>query len=291
MMTREDLIRGAGEAEPELMQKTAAIIEALPPHRASQVVAEIAAIADYTKEKLAFGPLAVWGAAAAGSAASGVLNSIAGDLYDAAKRGLSKQRNFNAIMKANPDLKVHPQARREAAFDALHLYAPEMTADPLVGGGLLKNMIEGPAGNEAVVIKDMLMARKNLIEAKDKQWRPGVPIELPSNMDERREQRDIRSDRFQRRSKLVELGLKGRELKGKREEGAEKGREAIRARIERTRTETKVKPLVDLRLNQARANIDAIKMDKGLTSAQKQVRIATQFRMAEKDLAKIRRTP
>jgi hypothetical protein len=201
-MTREDLIRGAGETAPELMQKTASILSALErlaPDRAEEVAAEMAAITDYTYEKVAVGPMGVWMAAAGSAAVSGVFNSMAGDLYDAAKKGLTRQRNFNTIMKANPDLKVHPKDRLQASFNAMHTYAPELTADPLVGGSLLKNMVEGPMGNEAMVIKDMIQSRKNIMDAKDKQFRPGVPIELPTDMDQRRESRDVATDRFRRK--------------------------------------------------------------------------------------------
>ena len=190
-MTREEILRGAGTAAPELMQKTASILaqlEMTAPAVAEEVSGEISATVDYVAEKLAasqgYGPVARWGAATGSVIAAGLLGTVANDLYDVAKRGLTKSRNFKAIMQANPDLKAFPdKARLERSFTALHRFAPELTSDPLVGGSLLKSVAEVP-GNEAVAIKDIINSRKNLLDAKDKAFRmDGPALELQSKED------------------------------------------------------------------------------------------------------------
>jgi hypothetical protein len=108
---------------------------------------------------------------------------MATDLYDTAKRGLNKGRNFRHIMLANPELKKTDKERLHNAYDALHRYAPEFTADPMVGGSLLKSVIDLP-GNEHTVIKDLINARKNLLDSKRSQYQPGkTEIELPDKYD------------------------------------------------------------------------------------------------------------
>jgi hypothetical protein len=289
-MTREDLIRGAGASAPELMQKTAEILSVIEhhnPENAKLVVEEINAIAEYTSEKLAFGPLAMWGAAAAGSAASGVLNSMAGDLYDAAKRGLTRERNLKAIMQANPELKAFDKTRLQACYSAIHRYSPELTADPLIGGSLLKNMAEVP-GNESQVIKDLLTSRKNLLDSKDKQYRPGNPIELPSNLEERRDRRDTASARWDRKMDRTNVLQKKRDYSQKLKSDKENMSEKKRQFSENLKTNTHVRPLVDLRVNQAMTNIGIIKSDKGLSSDEKRLQIRSIVENAKTDLGKIR---
>lgn len=181
MITKEDLIRQAGAVAPELMQKTAAILthlEQRDPDTAAVVAREIGEVAGYTYEKLAsYGAVARWGAMVGGGIASGVLSNMAGDLYATAKRGLSRQSNFNSILKANPDLKQFDKKRLQDSFDAIHRYAPEMTADPLVGGSLLKSVADNP-GNEAVAIKEIITTQKNL---QKNEFRLGPGFELPED--------------------------------------------------------------------------------------------------------------
>jgi hypothetical protein len=191
-MTKTELIRAAGEAAPDLMQKTAAVmadLEATHPVFAKDMAKELDEVAGYIVEKVAsagpvgYSPVARWAAGVGSAVAGGLLIGAANDLYDTAKRGLTKKRNLTNIMKVNPDLKQFDKVRLQQSYDALHRFAPEFTADPMVGGTLLKAVAELP-GNEHTILKDLISSRKTLLEAKDKQFRPStVTIDLPSSFD------------------------------------------------------------------------------------------------------------
>lgn len=181
-MTTEDILLAAGEACPDLMEKVAEAIvhlEETDKQAATELLGEIDAIVNYASVKTASaapstllqsaksGALVVGGMLGAGLAAA-----VATDLYDAAKRGLTKSTNFKRVMEANPDLrKSVDKDRLRQSFDAVHRYAPEMTADPLVGGAILKSVAELP-GNEFTSIKAVIDARKSLQEAKHKGYSP-----------------------------------------------------------------------------------------------------------------------
>lgn len=205
-MTTEDILLAAGEASPDLMEKVAQTIvelEESDKDAAADLLKEIDAIASYAVEKTAgvadiakaIGGVAKAapgvigrGAMAGGSAfarnagkgavivggmiGAGLAAAVATDLYDAAKRGATKSVNLKRIMEANPDLKKSVDKERlRQSFDAVHRYAPEMTADPLVGGAILKSVAELP-GNEFTSIKAIIDARKSLQEAKHKSFSP-----------------------------------------------------------------------------------------------------------------------
>lgn len=168
-MTLEEALKLADETAPELLMKTAgavAALEKIAPGFVPDVYRGFEEVAEYVTEKTA----ANWGglgASVGGAVLGGLGVSIAGDLYDVAKRGLSAGRNFRRIMDANPSLKhdVDP-ARLKPAFDAIHRYAPEMTADPMVGGSLLRAITELPPGSEHSLISNIISARKNLGDAR-----------------------------------------------------------------------------------------------------------------------------
>lgn len=191
-MNRE-ILELAAQAEPELMNKTAQaveLIERMAPEFLDEVVQEFRNISDVTKEKVAAGvgpglkPLmhlhnlgkgAIGVAAIAGTAIGASLGTaIASDLFDAAKRGLTKSRNFKRIMDSNPKLKdeIIDKSRIKPTFDALHRFAPDFMSDPLVGASLLKSVANQPGGNEYQIIEKLIGSRKNLIDIKDKQHRP-----------------------------------------------------------------------------------------------------------------------
>lgn len=184
-------LEAANQAEPELMQKTAqalSLIEKLAPEFLPDVLQEFETIASVTTEKLAAAPSAASsrvfsspvGQAAIGVAASigvGVAASlgsaIAADLFDTAKRGLTKARDLRRIMASNPKLReeVNDPERLKPAFNALHHYAPDLMKDPLVGGSLLKSLANQAPGNEHVLIRDLIGSRKNLVDIRNNQFR------------------------------------------------------------------------------------------------------------------------
>jgi hypothetical protein len=177
MLTKEALVQFAGETSPMLMQKTAAVlaqVERESPEHVSWVARDIDEVAQYTFDKIAaMGAAAKWGLAVGSGIAAGIANDLAGDLYASAKRGFTKTRNFKNIMAANPELKAIDKHRLEQSFDAIHRYAPEMTADPLVGGALLKSVAD-VSGNEAVAIRSIIDTRKNVVNP----FRPGETVQF-----------------------------------------------------------------------------------------------------------------
>lgn len=106
----------------------------------------------------------------AASAALGI--AVATDLYDAAKRGLSKGGNFKRVMDANPDLKrqVDDPKKLYTSFDTLHRFAPDLAADPMLGGALLLRLAKAPAEMAPEMIQNMINARKNLVDTKRSQF-------------------------------------------------------------------------------------------------------------------------
>jgi hypothetical protein len=285
-MTREEILHSAGQAAPVLMQKAASILaqlELVDPLRAERLATEMGEVVDYTVEKVAttgYGPLAQWGTALGTSIVGGVALSMAGDLYDAAKRGLTETKNFNAIMKANPELKAVDKKRLRASFDALHRYAPELTSDPLVGGSLLKSVAEVP-GNEAVVIKDIISSRKNLVDAKFKQFRMNAPmLELPSKMDVERERQSKKE--FAWRKSVDVAGVQQRA-----EESKARGSESKAKRLEDIRNKTQVQPLIDMRKSTHQTRMQSVTKTNLPFDAKKKY-IAEEEKSFKKDLQDIR---
>jgi len=174
-MTVEEILRAASDASPEKLEKVASALfylENVEPSFANELKSEIREIAGYSLEKSAgvAGGLNVPQSIAIGAATmagAGLLAATATDLYDAAKRGLTRGRNFNRIMEANPEFKSDKKLALQA-FNAIHRYAPELTADPLVGGSLMTAIMQMP-GAAYTVIKDVAGIRTNIQTAKHKQ--------------------------------------------------------------------------------------------------------------------------
>jgi hypothetical protein len=178
-MDTAELLKLANEYRPDLVEKTAkavTLLEQVAPEFVPEVTKDIEDIANAVNTKLAEAPKSKGGykgggylAGLGGTILAGLAGAFATDLYDAAKRGLTKGGNYRRIMEANPELKDIESKRLKSSFDLIHRYAPEFTADPILGGAVLKNVAELP-GNEATIIKDLINSRKNLIESKGRQF-------------------------------------------------------------------------------------------------------------------------
>ena len=181
-MTAQELLNAAYEANPSYVEKTAKalyVLERTAPEFAEDLKKDIDTITDVTNTKLAEGYKVMKSIAiGAGSMlGAGLAAAIATDLYDAAKRGLSKSSNYKRIMAANPGLlKGSDHKSLKDSFDTLHRYAPEFTADPMLGGQILKTMVEIPE-NQLTLIKDLLNARNTMRSAKASQFKP-TPVGL-----------------------------------------------------------------------------------------------------------------
>lgn len=114
---------------------------------------------------------AVGGGAAgvAGAALAGIAYSLAGDMYESAKRGLTKSRDFKSMLQENPDLKSLPSKSVQRAFSVLHRFNPEFASDPVVAGSFVRRSAtfgdDGMAG-DTKMLGELIQSRKNLGDMK-----------------------------------------------------------------------------------------------------------------------------
>lgn len=171
-----DLLKLAHEARPDLIDKVAAglvVLEKLFPEEVEEVKSNLGFVAGKADEGIKTAGSADYkrfGLAVGATVAAGLGSAVASDLYDVVKRGLSRGRNFKNILNANPDLvKSFDKSQLRASFNVVHRYAPEFTADPTMGGAILHSLSQMPHSEHQIVEK-LINARKNLIEAKRKQF-------------------------------------------------------------------------------------------------------------------------
>lgn len=187
----KDYLELANQAEPALMQKTAMAIrltERLAPEFVEDILEDFETISTVTKEKIAAEPVSATArlfASPAGKNAIGVAATIgvgvaaslgtalASDLYDSARKGLTRARNFKRIMEFDPSLKEVPASGNKTlktTFNMLHRYAPDFTADPVLGSSLVRSLLNVPVGHEFNTIKDLIGSRSNLTNTRKNQF-------------------------------------------------------------------------------------------------------------------------
>lgn len=107
--------------------------------------------------------------------AGGIALSLAGDLYEAARRGLTKSRHWSSMLEANPDLaeqaKGDPNVKM--MFETLHRFNPEFSGDPHVAANYVKAQLEYPA--DLSIIQGLVQSRKNVRDAGGLRPIPGMP--------------------------------------------------------------------------------------------------------------------
>lgn len=172
-MESSEILTAVGKHEPALMAKTAqmvALLGRIESDFVPDVLQDFNTIIGVVQEKTAAVNWKPYAMAAGGTVAGGLLSSIATDLYDAAKKGLTKGRNFARIMEANPQLKreVDPKSLR-MAYNSLHRFAPDFTSDPLIGGALLKQVAELPQMSHKTIV-ELIGARKDIQDAKGRHF-------------------------------------------------------------------------------------------------------------------------
>ena len=123
-------------------------------------------------ESQGFGQVARNAALGAGLAVgAGIAHSLAGDIYDALKRGITKGRNYQSMMQAkgNEDLGQHPAHRVSEVFGTLHTFNPDFAGDPHVAGSFVRQQLT-LAGDHGQVdlhsLTNLVAARKNLSDVK-----------------------------------------------------------------------------------------------------------------------------
>jgi hypothetical protein len=218
-MTHEDLIKEAALAEPATFEKIAAalkLIEHFAPEFMDDAIQEMRYISEHTDNLLKTAGIGDWarkgyaaakagakktpgvagkiGLVAATGAGAGLLTNMATDLYDAAKRNLTKSRNWKRIMEANPNLpeEIHNIERLKPAFNSLQRYAPDLMADPFVGGAMLKAMANQAPGNEHTFVKAILDTRKSLLDTRSKDFKIGYK-DLQSEINPKKKDKDERT--------------------------------------------------------------------------------------------------
>jgi hypothetical protein len=112
------------------------------------------------------------GNAAAGvgaTMATGIAISLAGDLFDATKRGLTKTRNYRKMMEANPDLDELPATEVQKVFNVLHRFNPDFASEPTVAGHFVRThaKLEGAMMGDPRLIGDLVKSRSELNKSHD----------------------------------------------------------------------------------------------------------------------------
>jgi hypothetical protein len=186
-MTPTDILQAAADERPDLIEKVAQamfVLERISPEYAKELADDIVEITTYTHEKLSASASSL-ALGAAGALGIGLAGSVASDLYDAAKRGLTKGRNFNRMMASTPDLKNFDKKDLQNSFNTIHRFAPEMTADPILAANLVRGLAVSPE-NSVGFVKELLTSRKNLADSKGRQYSMGPLNPISSLMEEPR---------------------------------------------------------------------------------------------------------
>lgn len=190
-MTKRELLNLADRADPETMSKVAtalALVQKESPEFLGELTSELDDVLAFTEDGIqkvaaaapsgasffarAAGKVGAGALTLAGASALAVGGALATDLYDAAKRGLTKGRNYKRIIEANPDLvkKVNDKAKLRMAFDTFHRFAPDITADPMMGGAVLGVLANMPQELMPEYMQRLIGTRKDLAEIKSKQY-------------------------------------------------------------------------------------------------------------------------
>lgn len=108
------------------------------------------------------------GTAVGTAVVGGIAMALAGDMYDAAKRGITKSRDYKAMMEANPALKELPSKTVQRTFSVLHRLNPEFASDPTVAGAWVKRQATFGEDSFADVnqLKSLIDSRKSLTDSK-----------------------------------------------------------------------------------------------------------------------------
>ena len=109
------------------------------------------------------------GAGIGTAVAGGIAVALAGDMYDALKRGITKGRNYKSMLEANPQLQKMPAKEVQKAFSVLHHFNPDFASDPTVAGAWVKSRVSLGSDDfyaDAQMLKNLVDARKNITDTK-----------------------------------------------------------------------------------------------------------------------------
>jgi hypothetical protein len=185
MITANELMQKVAEIAP---QKYEFIVKAASEIRASPFKDEVVSELDGLISKAAsIGSTAanvgssVWGAVEKpvkymGAAIAGsVAMMLAGDMYDATRRGLTKSRNYKAMLEANPDLaeQAATDPSIKSHFNTLHRLNPEYSSDPNIAATYVR--VGNSYGGDLAIVNSLVSARKNLRDSKSLPMMPKIP--------------------------------------------------------------------------------------------------------------------
>lgn len=126
------------------------------------------------------GAMGAGAAAVGGAVAGGIAFSLAGDMYDSLKRGITKGRNYRAMMQENPDLADLPAKNVQRSFATLHRFNPEFSSDPTVAGSFVRRQAAfAEEGVEPRQLSDLVNARKSIGDARRLPQVPQMPQKKP----------------------------------------------------------------------------------------------------------------
>jgi hypothetical protein len=102
--------------------------------------------------------------------AAGVAYHLAGDIYDATRRAITKTHHYKQMLEVNPDLRDRPAKTVQRIFSTLHKFNPEFAGDPSVAGSFVRNNLELAGSDQGTVdmhtLINLVGARKNLSDVK-----------------------------------------------------------------------------------------------------------------------------
>lgn len=107
------------------------------------------------------------GAAVVGSALGGVATSLLNDLYHSVKGSVTEKRNFEKMIKENPDLQELDPHRVKSVFKTLHnLGGSDLSGDPNVAASYVR-WNSHTQGVDLTGTRDLIGSRSNLEKSKD----------------------------------------------------------------------------------------------------------------------------
>lgn len=116
--------------------------------------------------------------------AAGVALSLAGDLYEAARRGLTKSRHWSNMLNQNPDLaeqsKSDPMVK--TVFNTLHRFNPEFSGDPHVAASFVKAQLEFP--DDVSIPQNLVKSRSEIRNAGGLRVPGGIQLRGPLDQGE-----------------------------------------------------------------------------------------------------------
>ncbi len=161
------LMQKVAQVAPEkynFFLKTAAEVRESPFR--DEIVSELNHIIKRANQGFMQGPWGTAGKAIGTAVGTSIAVSLAGDMFDSLKRGITKGRNYRAMMKANPDLAEHDAKEVQTAFSTLHRFNPEFSGDPSVAGTLVKHQLKMDGGPNLQSLTSMIGARKHIHDVK-----------------------------------------------------------------------------------------------------------------------------